>query len=243
MRLIPLGCQRCRQAVSARLDGESTGVPDPEVVAHLQRCAACRAWEVDAAQVTRRLRVRPATASPDLSGRILVAASPTATRRMVGVALALVGVVQIALGVSQLLLDGFGHGTHGPIAVYWGQHLFDEGAAWNIAVGVAFVWAVRRPARANGLLAPLAVFVALVIVLSGRDLAVGTVPVSRVLSHIPTVLGVLLLAVLDRGHVDAPTPRSGEVLSVQSPQAYGTPASLLDISDDTRRSASGGDPQ
>ncbi|MFE2728553.1 zf-HC2 domain-containing protein [Kitasatospora sp. NPDC059327] len=37
-------CAHFRTALSARLDGEPTGLPDRRLDKHLARCAACRAW-------------------------------------------------------------------------------------------------------------------------------------------------------------------------------------------------------
>ncbi|MFJ3792643.1 zf-HC2 domain-containing protein [Kitasatospora sp. NPDC090091] len=37
-------CAHFRTALSARLDGEPTGVPDRRLDKHVARCAACREW-------------------------------------------------------------------------------------------------------------------------------------------------------------------------------------------------------
>lgn len=68
-------CETCREALSARLDGEAEPAPAGDVDAHVAGCAACRAWQGDAAALTRSLRLRPAEATPDLLDAVLGAAA------------------------------------------------------------------------------------------------------------------------------------------------------------------------
>ncbi|HMQ25629.1 MAG TPA: hypothetical protein PKA98_06550, partial [Acidimicrobiales bacterium] len=66
-----MDCARCREAVSARLDGHD--VVGPAAESHLAGCAACRAWQADAVALAHRLvehRVEPV---PDRSAAILAA--------------------------------------------------------------------------------------------------------------------------------------------------------------------------
>ncbi|WP_051836195.1 zf-HC2 domain-containing protein [Streptomyces sp. NRRL WC-3742] len=49
-------CAQFRTALSARLDGEPTGLPEPRLDKHLARCPGCRTWQEEA----ERLRVRTA---------------------------------------------------------------------------------------------------------------------------------------------------------------------------------------
>ncbi|MFJ9950439.1 zf-HC2 domain-containing protein [Kitasatospora sp. NPDC091207] len=65
-------CAHFRTALSARLDGEPTGLPDRRLDKHLARCATCRAWLEQA----ERLRGRVAEAgaagpSADWSANLL----------------------------------------------------------------------------------------------------------------------------------------------------------------------------
>ncbi|MER6395283.1 zf-HC2 domain-containing protein [Kitasatospora sp. NPDC001603] len=54
-------CAQFRTALSARLDGEPTGLPDRRLDKHLARCEACRGWQEQA----ERLRGRTAGVDPD----------------------------------------------------------------------------------------------------------------------------------------------------------------------------------
>ena len=60
-------CDRFREAISARIDGEDPGLPDGALDAHLEACADCRAWQQRAHAVTRRAR---------LGGSSLIMTSP-----------------------------------------------------------------------------------------------------------------------------------------------------------------------
>ena len=74
-------CLTCREALSARMDGEAEPVPASETDEHLASCVECRAWQVRVAQVSRMLRVRQAPPVPDLSAAVLdVAVPPQRTR-------------------------------------------------------------------------------------------------------------------------------------------------------------------
>lgn len=59
-------CERCREAISAGLDGEAGAPETARAEEHLGGCAACRTWADLAARVTRRVRTGPADPAPDL---------------------------------------------------------------------------------------------------------------------------------------------------------------------------------
>ncbi|GLZ54554.1 zf-HC2 domain-containing protein [Actinomycetospora sp. NBRC 106378] len=61
-----MDCERCREAVSAGLDGEAGARETAQADEHLGGCAACRSWADLAARVTRRVRTGPADPAPDL---------------------------------------------------------------------------------------------------------------------------------------------------------------------------------
>src|SRR5579872_50306 len=97
-------CERIRDALSAQLDGEDPGMDAGIVDDHVAGCAACRAWLVAGAAVTRSVRVHEAEPVPDLSGPIMAriaaareATPPSSTPSLVRLALALVAVAQATL--------------------------------------------------------------------------------------------------------------------------------------------------
>src|SRR5512133_3877924 len=57
-------CSTCREALSARLDGEDAGVPDDEIDAHLAWCSDCAEWAEAAAVLARAVERTPAPSVP-----------------------------------------------------------------------------------------------------------------------------------------------------------------------------------
>ncbi|GAA1300345.1 zf-HC2 domain-containing protein [Saccharothrix xinjiangensis] len=206
-------CDTCREALSARVDGEEEPAPAAETDAHLTGCASCRAWQDRATALTRSLRLRPATPTPDLATAVLDAAPPLVRTDgwYARGGLAAVAVAQLTLGLSQLLGAGAGaarvsgHGDHGP------GHLFNEGTAWNLALGVGLLWAALKPRAAAGLLPVVAAFVVVVGGFSAWDLVNGQATVTRVTSHVILVLALVVLVVVRRGHRDPDGEREADV--------------------------------
>lgn len=80
-------CDRFREAISARIDGEGPGLPDGALDVHLGVCAGCRAWQERAHSVTRRARLGVSSLDHDLTSLVLAAVPAPATghgRRLAG---------------------------------------------------------------------------------------------------------------------------------------------------------------
>jgi predicted anti-sigma-YlaC factor YlaD len=207
-------CDACREAVSAALDGESDAAEAARVDAHLAGCAACRAWQHDAAAVTRRARTGVADAGPDLVARVVGAAPGPRVRRWgaaARVGLGVVGAVQAVVGATSLV-GAAAHHDAGPMvdpAMVLGAgmaHATHETAAWNLALGVAFLAGALWTRHLAGLLPVLGAFIAVLAVLSGIDLVAGRVEPARVVSHGVLVVGFLLGLAVVRA---APRPGAG----------------------------------
>jgi anti-sigma factor RsiW len=52
-------CERVREQVSLRLDGELSQLESRMLASHLSRCASCRAYEADVRRITDDLRSAP----------------------------------------------------------------------------------------------------------------------------------------------------------------------------------------
>ncbi|MGW6443351.1 zf-HC2 domain-containing protein [Lentzea sp. NPDC055074] len=189
-------CNICREALSARLDGEPEGVPADQVDAHLDSCASCREWHDSAAALTRTLRVRPATQVPDLAAAILDAAPPISPPPPRGWLprglLTGVAVAQLTLGLAQVLGVSGAHSGH--TTGVDSSHLFNESTAWNLALGLGLLWTALRPSAVAGMLPVTAAFVAVLIPYSASDLVSGTATAARVFSHSLLLVGLVLLA-------------------------------------------------
>lgn len=205
-------CLTCREAVSARLDGEDEPVPAEQTDEHLASCLACRSWQVRVTERSRLLRVRQAPEVPDLSAAILdVAVPPSSTRGWwARIALIAVAAGQLSLALSQMLGVGAPHGAeHSGVAV--ATHFFNESTAWNVALGVGLLWAAFRTRVTSGLIPVLGGFVLLLGIYSASDLVAGTAPASRVIGHGLLLLGLGLLVVINRWY-NEPAPHPGQSL-------------------------------
>lgn len=199
-------CLTCREAISARLDGETEPVPAEHTDEHLAACAACRAWQTRVTATARTLRVRRAPDVPDLADAILATAVPPSSTRgwWARIALIAVATAQLSLALGQILGVGAHTTEHVPVA----GHLFNESTAWNLALGIGLLWAAFRTRVTSGLIPVLSGFVLLLGIYSAQDLVNGTVPAARVLGHGLLLVGLGLLIVLNRRYND-PTPQPG----------------------------------
>jgi predicted anti-sigma-YlaC factor YlaD len=196
-----MGCERWRELVSAQLDGEDDPADRALAGDHLAGCAGCRRWLDRAATVNRLTGTALAMPAPDLSAAILAALPPARPRlRLVTparlhAALAVVGAVQLILGLTQV--GGGAYGAHVPVGLdATPGHLWHESAAWNVAVGAAFLFIGLRRNRPSGLVPMLTAFVATLVLLSVNDLWAGRVDATRLAGHGFVIAGYLLVLTL-----------------------------------------------
>ena len=182
-----------REALSARLDGEETGVAAARLDSHVAACAGCAAWLAHAEQVTRAVRLQPIQV-PDLTAAVLaaVATDPGAAgrsaagdpahrsrRTVLRVALAVAAVVQVALALPVLA------GEH--------LHLGREIASFEVAMAVGFALAAWRPERARGFVPVAAVLVAALAATSVIDVAAAQAAPAYETAHLVAVVQASLL--------------------------------------------------
>ncbi|WP_410570189.1 zf-HC2 domain-containing protein [Amycolatopsis sp. cmx-4-61] len=186
-------CEDCREALSARLDGETEPASPDE---HLASCAECREWLAGAERLRRTMLLRPAPPVPDLTAAILDRTpAPSGEGWGLRIALTVVAIAQLGLAFAELL--GTAHG---------GVHLGHESGAWNLAVGIGLLAAALRPGTAGGQLPLLTGFVGVLLALSAGDLAAGQVTLSRLATHVLVVLGLALLYAVHRAQRDRGAP-------------------------------------
>ncbi len=204
-------CEDCRDAISTRMDGEDDGGHPggaDAVERHLAGCASCRAFADRAAHVTRLARIRPAEPLPDVLPGLLAALDGgdvrpaprrgwrAVARDAVRVALGVLGAGQVALALAGVVAATGAAGDTGRLAGASMTHFSHESAAWNLALGVAFLWAASGAARRVGALVPvIGAFVALLVTLSVLDLLAGHVEAGRLAGHLPVIAGLVLLLV------------------------------------------------
>lgn len=217
-----MDCDLARTALSAMLDGEEPGVDQRLLERHVAGCGPCADWSERAAELVRLVRVTPAVPpGPDLSDVVLAHApmpGPTRARRLLGAALAVVAVAQLAIGLWSLFR---------PVGMPAGMvsaHLDHETAAFNVALGIALLVVARNTGRAAAQLPVLASFVGVLAVASVIDLADGSVGWARLATHLPVVAGLALVVALggrpgartDPGGTAAPAPQPAAAFSDRS---------------------------
>ena len=211
-----MNCTQCREAVSALLDGEESETERSALDTHLATCAACRRFADDAAHVTRLARTAVATPQPNLVEAVLAAAPRFRRPRLaivLRVLLGLVGLVQAEVALAGMLgphtsaPDAQGVVLHGASLV----HFAHESAAWNLALGVGFLWVAWRSSRPSEMIPMLSTFVAVLTVVVVMDKMAGGVDTARLLGHGLVALGLLLMIVLGR----LPKPAGGTVPGVR----------------------------
>ena len=199
-------CERWRDALSARLDGEPLGVDEALLDAHLATCPACCDHAVALAGLHRSLRLRSADQVPDLTETILTAAADDRRRSRVNPTLVLrwVLVVIAALEIGLASPDLLGR---------W--HTGSELGTWSIAVGVGFLSVAMKPARAAALVPMLGIAGVLTALVTTRHLMDGAARLSDEWPHGLVLAGVVVLVAISRlERVDHPGPRSADTVGV-----------------------------
>ena len=171
---------------------------------HLGTCTDCARRVDDAVRLTRMARLSTADV-PDIAERILADAVLPARlvlrrRNRLRLGLAVVGLIQLCVAAPSLFGSNIG-------GMAMSLHATHEAAAWNAALGIALLATGIRPQRAAGVLSVLATFVAVLALLSVRDLASGATDLTRLATHLGAVAGLVLVAALARAERALPPPR------------------------------------
>lgn len=181
-------CDRFREAISARIDGEYLGLPDDAVDTHLRACGDCLAWRQRAHAVTRRARLGGLYLDHDLTPRVLAAVPAVDTGRCrrftQRAALAAAAAAQLAITVPLLLL-GHDHDA--------GTHAAQELGSFDLALAIAFAVGAVRPALAAGLAWPCAIAAAGLTGTGVIDWIGGQTPGADEAQHLVAVAGAMLL--------------------------------------------------
>jgi predicted anti-sigma-YlaC factor YlaD len=181
-------CDRAREAISARIDGEDPGVPDGALDAHLAGCAACRGWQQRAHVTTRRARLGGTFLDHDLTDRVLTALPPAQGGRRLRVALR-VALLTVALGqlaiTVPLLILGHDQGA--------GTHAAHELGSFDLALAIAFVVGAVRPRLSAGLAWPSGIAAGGLVTTAIVDLTGGQTFGVDEAQHLIALAGALLL--------------------------------------------------
>lgn len=181
-----MDCSWWRDALSAMADGESAGIDERLVAAHVARCPGCQSFKKTIESSPTVVRA-PTTDMADLSrsiSRLNAAADRAAHWSILRIVLAVVAVQVIAFALPALVL-----GEEQDAATHAARHL----GAFGVAYGVALLVVVARPARARSIL-PVALVLAGAQVLGAVvDMASGRIPLSGEARHLPQIISVFLI--------------------------------------------------
>jgi predicted anti-sigma-YlaC factor YlaD len=221
-------CASWREAISAMADGEDPGIDARLVRAHLDRCAACRAFRDDVEALRRPVRVRSATPMPDLSRRV-VKRNALADRASAWGAVRLLLAV-VAVEIAVLSLPALVLGEDADATTHEARHV----GAFGVAYAVALAVVVFRPARARSILPVAAVLAFAMTMTAAVDIAQGRVPLVGETLHLPEIVSVLLVWLL------AASPRRDRA-ATKGTSGRAAPALRLVDDDEPHRRASGGE--
>jgi predicted anti-sigma-YlaC factor YlaD len=192
-----LRCTTAREALSAMHDEEPwPDVPAEDLRDHLVGCPGCTRWQAQTERMDRLLRVSIAPDGPDLVDSVLAEVRlPVRNRWLHPLRIALAGValVQVTIGLANLF------GTVGlAMAVPTSPHMDHEEAAFDVAFGVVMAMVAWNSKRARDGVPVLATVVCMLGISSVFDLLNGEVSWSRLATHTPILVGLLLTVALGR---------------------------------------------
>ena len=188
-------CDRSRDLLSARLDGEATEDEAVLLDRHLASCPTCSTFADGLARLDRVTRLTPAEPVPDLTAAVMAAAAPVARDPRLEAArwsLAIVAAVQLFLALPALLVGSSGDAVHAT----------RELGSWSAALAVGLLVAAWQPARARGML-PLGLVLAGVLALGAVvDVVSGSAGLGEAV-HLLEIAGIGLLWLVARREDEA----------------------------------------
>jgi predicted anti-sigma-YlaC factor YlaD len=197
-------CDIAREALSAGLDGEDTGIAVGDLDVHLAGCQGCQAWYRHATGLNRGLYALTDDRPVDVVDAVLdqvVLRRRGRWRLPLVIALLVVAVAQLSIAVCSLLTP-----LGMPMAMPMSQHMDHESAAFNLAFGVILLLVGLNTTRAATQVPVLASFVGVLAVASVFDLADGAVDWARLATHLPVVVGLVLTVAVGRLPKTRPNP-------------------------------------
>jgi predicted anti-sigma-YlaC factor YlaD len=183
-----MDCLQAREAMSARMDGEASGVSETLVEGHLRGCSECLAWREAAYDVTRRARMTgwsPPAELPDFAALV----GTGAMRRTAWIPRVRIGLLgAAALGQLVLAIMLF-TGAADPM----GMHEDHELGIFNLTLAVAFGVGALRPKLASGLAWAAGAAAAGLLATAAADVIDHHTVELHEVKHLIAVAGALLL--------------------------------------------------
>lgn len=176
-------CESARLAISEAIDD---GHPvSSSVDTHIEDCAGCQRWQ-QAAHQLRRATLRPVMDTNHSAVDVSRVPQRFVINRWVRFALAWAAVLLIAWNIVAMFAAGTGSAIH----------LERHQAAFDVALGIAFLFVVWRPDRAYGMVPFAATFTIALSISAIIDLINGASTPLRESAHLVELSGLGLLWVL-----------------------------------------------
>jgi predicted anti-sigma-YlaC factor YlaD len=168
-------CELWREAVSARLDGESLPVPVEALDTHLSECSPCRAFEHSVVSLRRSTAIAAVGDIPDMSAELTaILAKPGSHSRHDGIRAVLAGIGVGEVLTAIRLMAGTGQA----------RHLSRDLAVFALALGLGFLLTAYRPKLVAGILPVAAMLAASTAVIVLIDLFSGAASFGNEVHHL-----------------------------------------------------------
>ncbi len=213
-----MSCDRHRDAISARADGEDPGVSDADIDAHIAECPSCRAFSDSTHRLRRQLGIYDTAIAPDVRRDVVQSTARDDRQRTSPVIrwlLALIAVQIIVLAIPDFLSEE-------PDA-----HSLRHLGAFSLAYAVGLLVVVARPARARTMLNVAIVLVAALAATTAVDVIRGNVTLLNETVHLLELGSAVFLWALAR-----PTPDPGVGSETPAVSGPGRAAGLRVVPDD-----------
>lgn len=196
-------CSQVQAALSARCDGEQTGVPDDIVDAHVSGCAECQAYAEKIELLCGALRfgsggrVADVGTPPDLSEAILAGIEPQrrhiATTHAVGLAFSRVGLSILGCAYIGWAIILLGQTSHLATEDEQAASLLVDAAAVRLALAFGLFFATWRPSATSGLLPVYGALWAFSFGFATREVVLGFASTQDILGLFLLFISVLLM--------------------------------------------------
>ena len=175
-----MDCDAARQSVSDAID---RGIPlEDDVADHVAHCPACGRWQ-EAAHRLRRATMRPVAATETNPIEVSRLPERFVLHRWLRFALVWVAIILIVGNVVTMFAVGEGSAIH----------LERHQAAFDVALGLAFLFVAWRPDRAYGMVPFAVAFMVALSVSAIIDLVNGASTVFRESAHLVELVGLAVL--------------------------------------------------
>lgn len=205
-------CQGIQAALSARLDGEPTGMDDAVIDTHLAHCEACRTFYDRAAALNRKLSlsaVEPRTmVPPDLSEIILAEVEPQWRRRANTrvIANTVLRLVLVVLAVVYTVWAGTMLGGTASISAQddpLTARLAAEAATFRLGLAVGLFFAAWKPSIITGMLPIFGALWTFSFGFAARDLLIDTADSTTATTIVLLLVSALVLGMTWLNHLGA----------------------------------------